>query len=148
MVWIPHLTVAAVIEQDGRYLFVEESINGRLVLNQPAGHVEPGESLIDAAVREVLEETGWDFEPDALVGIYRWPLPGSDDAFFRFCFCGRPLRHHAGRALDEAIVQAIWLTADELAGAPERHRSPLVARCMDDYLAGIRYPLTMLADVE
>lgn len=148
MPWIPHLTVAAVIERDGRFLLVEETINGELVLNQPAGHVEPGESLAAAAVREVLEETAWEFEPEALVGIYRWPLPDSDDAFFRFCFTGRAVRHHPDRALDAGIARAEWFSAAEMAAMPERHRSPLVARCLDDYLAGARYPLTLLTDVE
>lgn len=147
MSWTPHLTVAAVIEQDDRFLFVEEYINGDLVLNQPAGHVEPGESFVDAVVREVLEETAWEFEPETLVGIYRWPLPGTTDTFFRFCFSGKAVRHHVGRQLDEGIVRAPWLTAAELAAQPQRHRSPLVARCMDDYLAGARFPLTLLADL-
>lgn len=147
MSWTPHLTVAAVIEQDDRFLFVEEYINGELVLNQPAGHVEPGESFVEAVVREVLEETAWDFEPEALVGIYRWPLPGTADTFFRFCFSGKALHHHAGRQLDAGIVRAPWLSATELAAQPQRHRSPLVARCMDDFLAGVRFPLTLLADL-
>jgi 8-oxo-dGTP pyrophosphatase MutT (NUDIX family) len=147
MRWAPHLTVAAVVEHDGRFLLVEERIDGQLVLNQPAGHVENGESLADAVVREVLEETAWGFEPSALVGIYRWRLPDASETFFRFCFSGRLLRHHAERSLDTGILGTVWLTAADLAAHAQRHRSPLVGRCVADYLAGNRYPLTVLADL-
>lgn len=143
MTWKPHVTVAAVVERDGRFLCVEESVAGRLVYNQPAGHLDPGESLVAACAREALEETAWDVEPTAVVGIYRLELP--DLTYLRVCFAARALRHHAGRALDTGIVGAPWLTRTQLAAAPDRLRSTLVLRCVDDYLAGTRYPLAVVA---
>jgi 8-oxo-dGTP pyrophosphatase MutT (NUDIX family) len=141
------ITVAAVLEQDGRFLMVEELIDGRSLLNQPAGHLEDAESVAAAVVREVREETAWEFDPQALVGIYRWRQVDSGDTFFRFCFTGRLLRHHAGQALDPDITRTLWLTAGQLAGAAGRHRSPLVSRCLGDYLKGCRYPLDILSDL-
>jgi ADP-ribose pyrophosphatase YjhB (NUDIX family) len=142
-VWKPSVTVAAVVERDGRFLLVEEKIDGRLVLNQPAGHLEPGESLIDACRREVLEETAHHFEPQALVGIYRWHYAKKDVTFLRFCFAGEVLGAEAGRKLDKGIVAAPWLTAAELEARTSEHRSPLVAKCVADFHAGKRYPLDL-----
>ena len=147
MGWIPHLTVAAVIERDNRYLLVEEHIAGQSVLHQPAGHVEDGESLIEAVIREVREETAWEFAPEALVGIYRWRRNEDGDTFFRFCFTGRLIQHHAGLALDPDITCTVWLTPAELTAQAARHRSPLVGRCLADHLAGRRYPLELLSEV-
>lgn len=147
MHWIPHLTVAAIIERDQRYLLVEERIQGRLTLNQPAGHVEPGESLQEAIIREVKEETAWEFTPNALVGIYRWQRE-ANETFFRFCFTGKLVRHHAQLALDPDIERTVWLTSDELVEQAERYRSPLVGRSMNDFLSGHRYPLELLGDLE
>lgn len=147
MIWKPNVTVAAVVERDGRFLLVEEAADSRLVLNQPAGHLDEGESLLDAVVRETLEETAWHFRPESLIGIYRWPHPGKPLTYLRFAFAGQVLRHEPGRALDDGIVQAIWLTPDELRRARDRQRSPLVQRCVDDYLAGRRFPLGVLADL-
>jgi len=143
MTWKPSVTVAAVVERDGRFLLVEEKIDGRLVLNQPAGHLDPGESLIDACRREVLEETAHHFEPMALVGIYRWHYAKKDVTFLRFCFSGRVGGMEAGRSLDKGIVAAPWLSAAELDARKGDHRSPLVAKCVDDFLAGKRYPLDL-----
>lgn len=148
MHWTPHLTVAAVIERDGRYLLVEERVKGLLTLNQPAGHVEDGESLIEAVVREVREETAWEFAPESLVGIYRWRRSGPTDTFFRFCFAGRLIQHCTNAALDPDIIRTLWLTGAELDAEAARHRSPLVGRCMADYLAGRRYPLDLLQEVD
>lgn len=145
MTWKPSVTVAAVVERDGRFLLVEESIDGRLVLNQPAGHLDPGESIVEACRREVLEETAHHFEPQALVGVYRWHYAKKDKTFLRFCFCGRVTGMEAGRRLDKGIVAAPWLTAAELEARKTDHRSPLVARCMADYLAGRRYPLELFS---
>ena len=145
MIWKPAVTVAAVIERGGRFLFVEERIDGRLVLNQPAGHLDPGESLIDACRREVLEETAHDFEPRVLIGVYRWHYVAKDVTFLRFCFAGEAGDFHEGRKLDKEIVRLHWLTLDELKSRKADHRSPLVQKCVEDYLAGHRYPLDVLS---
>jgi 8-oxo-dGTP pyrophosphatase MutT (NUDIX family) len=143
-IWKPSVTVAAVIERDGRFLFVRERIEGRLVLNQPAGHLDPGESLIEACRREVLEETAHRFQPTGLVGIYRWRYAAKDVTFLRFCFKGT-LEGTASRALDEEIVQLEWLSVAELEGRKAEHRSPLVQKCVDDFLAGRDFPLEILS---
>jgi ADP-ribose pyrophosphatase YjhB (NUDIX family) len=144
MVWKPSVTVAAVIERDGRFLFVEERIDGRLVLNQPAGHLDPGESLIAACRREVLEESAHRFEPEGLVGVYRWHYAAKDVTFLRFCFFGKILGSE-NRPLDKEIVALHWLTTDELKKRHGEHRSPLVQKCVADYLAGRRFPLALLS---
>ena len=144
MVWKPSVTVAAVIERDGRFLFVEERIDGRRVLNQPAGHLDPGESLVAACRREVMEETAHRFEPAGLVGVYRWHYPAKDVTFLRFCFLGKILGTEQ-RALDKEIVQLHWLTPGELQERTTEHRSPLVQKCVDDYLAGRRFPLDLFS---
>lgn len=140
-----HITVACVVECDGRFLFVEEQVNDRLVLNQPSGHWEPGETLIEGAIREALEETGWEVRPTALLGIYEYEPPELGYGFLRFAFLAEPLRHHADRPLDDGIACAVWLTADELRAAAVRHRSPMVMRGVEDALAGQRHPLALLA---
>jgi ADP-ribose pyrophosphatase YjhB (NUDIX family) len=145
MTWKPSVTVAAVIERDGRFLLVEEKIDGRLVLNQPAGHLDPGESLIDACRREVLEETAHHFEPQALVGVYRWIYAKKDVTFLRFCFSGRVTGMEGGRKLDKGIVAAPWLSPAELEARKGDHRSPLVGQCLADYLSGKRYPLDLFS---
>ncbi|HSN17486.1 MAG TPA: NUDIX hydrolase [Gammaproteobacteria bacterium] len=145
MVWKPHVTVAAVVERDGRYLVVEEDVRGRRVLNNPAGHLEPGESLVEAVRRETLEETGWEFEPDAVTGIYLWKNAEADATFLRVAFHGRCVRHHPERRLDQGIVAAHWLAREDLAGGRHVLRTPLVLRCIDDLLAGRRYPLDILS---
>lgn len=147
-VWKPHVTVAAVVEREGRFLMVEETAEGRRVLNQPAGHLEPGESLLEAMVRETREETGWDVEGIALIGIYRWAHPNHSMTFLRVTFAARALAHNPYRSLDEGIHCTRWLTCDELAAATERLRSPLVLESTTDYLAGRRYPLELLRDLE
>lgn len=147
MIWKPNVTVAAVIERDGRFLLVEENADGGLVLNQPAGHLDEGESLIDAVVRETLEETAWHFQPDALVGVYRWPHPTKNVTYLRFAFTGRALRQEPNVKLDDGIVQALWLTPDAIRSERQRHRSPQVQRCIDDYLAGQRYSLDLIKDL-
>ncbi len=144
-VWRPSVTVAALIEQGGRFLLVEEMAHGRLVLNQPAGHLDPGESLVAACAREALEETAHRFAPSALVGIYRWHFAPEDVTFLRFAFCGRLEGVDEGRALDKEIVRLHWLTPEELAARRAQHRSPLVMRCVEDYLAGRRFPLEVLS---
>jgi 8-oxo-dGTP pyrophosphatase MutT (NUDIX family) len=142
-----HVTVATIVVRDGRFLFVEESIGARTVLNQPAGHWEAGETLIEAAVRETLEETAWDVEPTALLGTYTYEPDDLAYGFLRFAFLAEPRRHHAQRALDSGIVRALWLTPEELRQEAPRHRSPMVQRCVDDALAGRRYPLTLAASL-
>ncbi len=144
-VWKPSATVAAVVERDGKFLLVEEISDGRRVLNQPAGHLDPGESLIEACVRETLEETAHAFEPTTLVGIYRWHYAPADNTFLRFAFAGTLNGFDASRKLDAEIVATHWLSRDELAARPEMHRSPLVMRCVDDYLAGMRFPLEVFS---
>ena len=144
MVWRPSATVAAVIERDGRFLFVEEMQEGRRVLNQPAGHLDPGETLIAACAREVMEETAHRFEPTALVGIYRWYYKPADVTFLRFCFSGKILGVE-NTPLDKEILDLHWLSARELKDKTPQHRSPLVQQCVDDYLAGNHFPLEVLS---
>lgn len=143
-VWKPAATVAAVIAHDGRFLLVEEPVDGRRVLNQPAGHLDPGESLIAACRREVLEETAHRFEPTALVGIYRWHYAPADVTFLRFCFRGR-IEGVEDRALDPQIAAVHWLSLEELRARRAEHRSPLVQRCVEDYLAGRQFPLDVFS---
>ena len=143
-VWKPAVTVAAIIERDGRFLFVEEEADGRRVLNQPAGHLDPGESIVAAAVREAFEETAHRFTPIALVGIYRWHYAPRGTTYLRFAFCGTVGEAESGRALDREILALHWLTPDELRERRAMHRSPLVERCVDDYLSGKRFPLEVL----
>ena len=145
--WKPSVTVAAVIEQDGRYLLVEEETAHGLRLNNPAGHLDPGESLLDAVARETLEETAYAFQPEALVGIYlaRLPQPDGDDVtYLRFAFSGRIGAFDAARRLDHGIVRTLWLAPDEVRASAPRHRSPLVLQCVQDHLAGRRFPLDLL----
>lgn len=146
--WRPSVTVAAVIERGGKFLFVEEVANGRRVLNQPAGHLDPGESLVQAVVRETLEETAHRITPTALLGIYRWRYDKDKEeaiTFLRFAFLGRVDGVEAGRKLDKEIIAAVWLTPAELAARRAEHRSPLVQQCVDDCLAGRRFPLDVLS---
>ncbi len=143
-VWKPNVTVAALIEDAGRFLLVEEETEDGLRFNQPAGHLDEGESLVAACAREALEETAWRFTPTALVGIYQWPRPQGDITYLRFAFCGDLGAHEAGRALDTGILRAVWKTPDEIRASADRHRSPLVSQCVSDYLAGRRYPLELI----
>ena len=138
------VTVAAVIEQGGRFLLVEEETADGLRLNQPAGHLEPDESIMAGAARETLEETAYHFVPRALVGVYRWRYAASGVVYVRFAFAGELGAHEPDRPLDEGILRALWLTPEELRSEADRHRSPLVMRCVEDYLTGRRYPLDLL----
>lgn len=144
MIWTPRTTVAALIERDGRFLMVEENIGGQLQLNQPAGHLEDGESLIEAVIRETREETAWSFTPRALVGIYRWRHPLRAETYLRFAFCGEAIDHDATSTLDADIHRALWLSPDEIMARQAVLRSPLVLQCLQDYLSGQRYSLNIL----
>ncbi|MDH5822731.1 NUDIX hydrolase [Luteimonas sp. RD2P54] len=147
--WQPDVTVATVVVRDGRLLCVEERVGGELVLNQPAGHLEPDESLADAALRETREETGWEVRLTCFVGAYQWRAPAAADGsggrhFLRFAFAAEPVSHDPGRELDAGIVRTLWMSPDELQRAQPRHRSPLVWRAVADFLAGHRHPLALL----
>ena len=157
--WKPNVTVAAIVERDGEYLLVEEQADTAtaplLLLNNPAGHLEPGESLLDACVRETLEETTCTFTPTALVGIYLARPAASPQAaaaaqhepdltYLRFAFTGTLGDPEPGRALDTGIVRTLWLTPDEIRASRARHRSPLLLRCVEDHAAGRSYPLDLL----
>ncbi len=144
MIWKPNVTVAAVLEQDGKFLLVEETTGQGIQFNQPAGHLEPGESLLSAVARETLEESAYDFEPQHLLGVYRWHSDVSSTTYLRFAFTGRVLAHHPERKLDAGILRAVWMTPEEIRATRARHRSPLILRCVEDYLAGRRYPLDLL----
>lgn len=140
----PHVTVATLVEREGQWLFVEERIDGDAVLNQPAGHWENGESLIEAAVRETREETAWRVRPEALIGIYSYrpaPLPYT---FLRIAFLAEALTHDSDQPLDDGILRALWLTPEQCREASQHHRSPMVQRCLDDALSGRRLPLEAL----
>lgn len=148
MRWSPHITVAAVLEKDNRFLLVQEKIDGLSVINQPAGHLEENESLLEATCREVFEETGWHYEPSALVGLYQWQNPKDRQTFLRFCFTGKLLEHDSSHKLDDCIEQVIWLTADEIAQRHHQLRSPLVSVCIQDYRNGNRVDLSLINRVK
>jgi len=148
MIWKPNVTVAAVIERDGKFLLVEEETSQGLRYNQPAGHLEADESLLAAVSREVLEESAYHFIPQHLLGIYRWHSSESNTTFLRFAFTGIITAHEPERALDEGIIRAEWMTPDEIRATQARHRSPLILRCVEDYLAGKRYPIDLLVHYE
>lgn len=141
--WKPSATVAAIIERDGRYLLVEEHTPEGLKLNNPAGHLDPGESPADGCAREALEETTFRFTPTALVGVYlsRFQRPGEDVTYLRFAFCGKLGDQVPGATLDTGIVRTLWMTPDEIRASTERHRSPLLVKCMEDHLQGQRFDL-------
>ncbi|RYF71589.1 MAG: NUDIX hydrolase [Comamonadaceae bacterium] len=148
MRWKPNVTVAAVIERDGRFLLVEEHTAGGLKLNTPAGHLDAGESPAEGCAREALEETAHPFRPTALVGVYmarfQKAADGEDVTYLRFAFCGELGPLEPGRALDTGIVRTLWLDIDEIRASTDRHRSPLLLQCVEDYLAGQRYPLELI----
>jgi 8-oxo-dGTP pyrophosphatase MutT (NUDIX family) len=144
-IWRPDVTVACIVPQSGKFLLVEENVRGDLVLNQPAGHLEPDESLFDAARRETLEETGWSIELAHLVGVYQWA--NADGSFLRFTFAATANSHDPTRALDNGIVRILWMTRDEIAASQSRLRSPMVLRGVDDFLAGKRLPLDALTSL-
>lgn len=144
MVWKPNVTVAAVVCRDGKFLLVEEETEAGLAFNQPAGHLEQGESLVQAVVRETLEETAYHFRPTHLVGIYQWRHPSKELTYLRFAFGGELRGWEADRRLDEGIVGARWLSLDEIRATQARHRSPLILRGIEDSLAGRAAPLDLL----
>jgi 8-oxo-dGTP pyrophosphatase MutT (NUDIX family) len=145
MTWRPDLTVAAIVQRsDGRFLMVEERIGTTVVFNQPAGHVEDGESITAAVIRETLEETAWQFVPKHLLGLYLWRNPANGRSTLRIAFSGEATAHDAGRRLDRGILAAHWMTRDALIAQSARLRSPLVLQCVDDYLAGRRHDLAAL----
>jgi 8-oxo-dGTP pyrophosphatase MutT (NUDIX family) len=145
--WNPEVTVAAIVELDGRFLMVEERVAGRLVLNQPAGHLEDRETLMEAVVRETREEAAWRFHPEALVGVYLWRSPVTERSFLRFAFCGTVDDHQPKLPLDIGIVRAVWMSHEQLLAQSARLRSPLVLRCLDDYRRGSRQPLESVASL-
>ena len=148
MVWKPRVTVAAIAERQGRFLMVEERVRNEIRFNQPAGHLEDAESLLDAVVRECLEETAWHFQPEAIVGVYRWRHPDSGDTFLRVTFCGSCCEHDTQRDLDSEIISAHWLSNDDIRSREQQLRSPLVMRSLTDYRDGKRYPLELLTDID
>jgi 8-oxo-dGTP pyrophosphatase MutT (NUDIX family) len=142
----PDLTVAAIVERDGQFLLVEERVGTRMVFNQPAGHVERGEQLVTAVIRETLEETAWNFTPEALVGVYFWDQPDKQRSFMRFAFTGHVTNHDAERRLDRGIERAVWMSREQIVARTSRLRSPMVLRCIDDYLSGQRHPLELVRE--
>lgn len=143
-IWRPHVTVACVVADGDRYLMVEETVNGRLAYNQPAGHLDDHESLASAAVRETLEETGWTVELEHLIGVHQWRSTEHGDAVIRFSFAARALHHDPSRPLDTGIQRTLWLTRAEIAALGDRLRSPMVLHSIDAWLAGQRLPLSVL----
>lgn len=142
-----HVVAAAIVERDGKFLMVEERVDGALMLNQPAGHWDRGESLLDAVRREALEESGWDVEPVALLGTYSFSPPELNYGFLRYAFICKAVRHYPQRTLDTGIERALWLSRDELVARRAQHRSPALLACVDDYLAGRRYPLELVREL-
>ncbi len=148
MVWAPRVTVAAVIERDQQFLCVKETILGKQVINQPAGHLEPGETLLEAVQRETLEETGWVVEPQSVVGIYLWHHPQEDLTFLRVTFYCDCKAFSENAEIDSDIDEAVWLSVQQLRNSQTKLRSPLVMTCIDDYLQGKRFSLDILSSVK
>lgn len=143
MIWTPHATVATILEQDGKYLLVEEIVEGKTGLNQPAGHVEENESILSAAVRETLEETGWHVQLTHLVGVYTYLAPNGV-TYYRFCFAVECIQQEPNATLDEGIIGPVWLDLDEIQQRKAQWRSPLLIQCIEDYAQGKRYPLDLI----
>lgn len=143
-----HLTVAAVIERNKRFLMVEEVVSNKNVINQPAGHVEYGESLRDAVVREVREETAWKFSPNAINGIYLWQHPNTEERFLRIVFCGTCSNHDAAQPLDTGILRTLWLSRAELVARQDCLRSPMVLSALEDYQTKVRFPVNMFQQID
>ena len=144
MQWMPHATVAAIVEDNGKFLLVEETTDRGNRFNQPAGHLEDNETLLQAVVRETMEETAYTFEPTSLLGIYHWKHEHNDTTYLRFAFIGKVGVHYPMQALDDGIVQAVWMSVDEMRDKANLMRSPQVLMCVEDYLAGKRYPLQVV----
>ncbi|MCP4595339.1 NUDIX hydrolase [Neptuniibacter sp.] len=143
MAWYPHATVAVIVEKNGKFLLVEEVSSGKVVLNQPAGHIDEGETFIEAAKRETLEESAWHVEPKYLIGFYVYK--GENNiTYHRACFYAEALEHESERELDEGIIREVWMSRDEIEASAEKLRSPMVLKCIDDYLAGKEYPLDLI----
>jgi NADH pyrophosphatase NudC (nudix superfamily) len=147
MIWKPHATVAAVIENEGKFLLVEELIHGERLYNQPAGHLEDKESFTEATIREVFEESAWKFTPAGVIGVYLWRHPDNGETFLRVALHGECSDHQPEQALDDGIQGTVWKTRDEIARLDKMLRSPLVLECIDDYLNGASYPLSMLRQI-
>ncbi len=148
MRWTPHITVAAIAEQDGRYLVVEEMIGDWRVINQPAGHWEEGETLKEAVIREAMEETAWHFVPESIIGIYQLDHPTKRESYLRIAFHGTVTQQEPNQPLDNGIIRCLWMSREELAAkAPDQLRTSLVLRCIDDHIAGKHYPLSLLTNV-
>lgn len=145
--WLPRVTVAAVIKHQGKFLLVEEKSDDRLVFNQPAGHWDQGETLTDAVAREVMEETGWEFHATHLLGVYNWTHPTNNTTYLRFAFAGNLGAQKSPAPLDKDIVRTVWLSEDEVLQSRDKHRSPLIWRCIQDFNGNQRYPLDVLRDI-
>lgn len=143
--WTPHATVATVVEQDGRFLMVEELSSGARVINQPAGHIEENETILEAAKRESLEETGWHVEPQQLIGLYTYTAPANGVTYHRYCFFASAIRHDPAAELDSGIIGPKWMTIEELRSCPNL-RSQMVLTCVEDYLRGKRFPLEIVVE--
>jgi len=147
MIWTPHLVVSAVIEHEGKFLMVEEQRDGHTVYNQPAGHVENQEAIQDAVIREVKEETAWDFAPEYIVGCYKWRKQNTDTTYIRLCFAGKASNHDPEQALDDGILSANWIPYDDIISMDaQRMRSPMVRQCIDDYRRKIKYPMELITE--
>ena len=146
MIWLAHTTVATVVERQGRFLLVEELADGQRVFNQPAGHLEPNETLIEAAIRETREETGWEVAVQSVLGIYHYTSPANGITYMRICFIGQPLSRISAE-LDSEIVATHWLTAEEIRQLEPQWRSPAVWRVIADYQAGVRFPLSLISNL-
>lgn len=146
-IWRPHVTVACVVAQAARYLMVEEEVDGRLVYNQPAGHLDDGEGLVRAAVRETLEETGWTVEPEHFLGVHQWRSTEHGEGVVRFSFAARAVAHDPQRPLDRGIRRALWLSREEIVALGDRLRSPMVLLSIDAWLSGRRLPLEVLSSL-
>ena len=144
MIWKPNVTVAAIIERDGKFLLVEEETADGIMFNQPAGHLENGETLLAGVAREAWEETAHRFEPTGLLGVYLWKHPKKDLTYLRFAFVGNVVSHDPDQKLDDGILRAVWMTPDEIRATQHKHRSPQVLTCVEHYLAGQRFPLSVL----
>jgi ADP-ribose pyrophosphatase YjhB (NUDIX family) len=144
MDWYPHATVAVVVEKDGKFLLIEEQSSGEIVFNQPAGHIEEGETFVQAACRETLEESAWHVKPHYLIGFYVYRSSTNNKTYHRACFYAEAIKHDADRTLDEGIIQTVWMTRDEVESNMHKLRSPMVLQCIDDYIAGKQYPLELI----